>query len=180
MNLRELKGSVSVKSCCVPRRRHGKKKKYPDPKPSSYIIPLSALHDSGPLQSDPYESSTQPLATRFLASRQLQSCWENLSVIQHLLKISMCWLRLGLVKALEFNNVFSFLWQASLYKIKFIFYLLKFWPKWRGTHWFFSIQLSPLLLTSFHLSCHFKKLVMTSDSTESSGDTLLLHLIACC
>lgn len=37
----------------------------------------------------------------------------------------------------EGNNVFSFPWQASLYKIKFIFYLLKFWPKWRGTHWFF-------------------------------------------
>lgn len=87
----------------------------------TYIIPLSAPYHSGPLQSDPYESSAQQLATRFLASRQLQSCWENLSIIQHLLKISVGWLRLGLVKALEFNNMFSFPWRASLYKIKFIF-----------------------------------------------------------
>lgn len=37
-----------------------KVKKYPAQKLCSYIIPLSALYDLGPLQSDPYESSTQP------------------------------------------------------------------------------------------------------------------------
>lgn len=83
------------------------KKSHLNPKLYSYIISVSA-----PLQSDPYESSTLSWPWGFWHSDNIGAAERiYLSIIQHLLKITVGELRLGLVKTLEtleFNNVFHF------------------------------------------------------------------------